>query len=55
MNLTADKCPYCDSDEIVGGPVTIEGRVAIQECDCLNCEKYFEAEFVLSAIRIEGD
>lgn len=52
--LSADECPECGSHEVVGGPVTIEGRVAIQGCDCNNCGKYFEAEYVLSAIRTEA-
>lgn len=53
MTLTSDKCPYCGSGDISGGPVTIEKRKAIQDCDCNNCGKYFEHVFTLTAILTE--
>lgn len=51
--LTSDKCPYCRSDQISGGPVTVESRKAIQDCDCNNCGKYFEVVFTISNVNIE--
>ena len=46
-------CPYCDSDNIEGGQVDVEGNRAFQAVRCLACDRHWEDEYVLSGI-VEG-
>lgn len=45
-------CPSCGSDEIEGGSVSIEGKKAIQECSCLNCESQWKDTYSLSDVTV---
>ena len=32
-------CPYCESSQIEGGSIEIDGQQAWQKVSCLDCEK----------------
>jgi len=36
------KCPYCQSDHIEGGGVSVDGDYAWQEVRCVDCNKAWE-------------
>ncbi|ARM86143.1 hypothetical protein [Marinobacter salarius] len=44
-------CPCCHSDEVEGDEVVIQGKKAIQEMGCNNCEAEWEDVYTLSAVR----
>ena len=35
----SSKCPFCQSEQIEGGPVEIDGDTAWQKVSCLDCDK----------------
>jgi len=39
-------CPICGSDDLEGGPISIEGNYAIQEMDCVICEATWMDHYV---------
>jgi len=46
-------CPFCGRHEdatVEGGPVDIQGPIAVQECWCLDCGKHWNASFRLEGI-----
>ena len=52
------KCPRCGSEEIEGGFVGIEGRLAVQEnCGCLSCGAHWHDVYALvdNVMDEEGD
>lgn len=42
------QCPYCDSDEIEGDSVEIDGNAAYQQMSCKACERYWKDFYVLA-------
>ena len=41
-------CPHCGPDgNVEGGPVWIEGRLAMQECNCTECDKHWREVYQL--------
>jgi hypothetical protein len=48
-------CPACGSDQIGGGPVTIEGAAAFQEVSCLECDATWEDVYRLTGYRSLDD
>ncbi|MDD5713116.1 MAG: hypothetical protein PHY31_10235, partial [Smithellaceae bacterium] len=43
-------CPYCESDQIGGGPVEIDAGYAHQDIFCLSCEKGWMNEYTLTGL-----
>jgi hypothetical protein len=51
-------CPYCNSEEIEGGPFQCEAGVCWQEVTCLQCEERWHDIYQLAdihALSAEGD
>lgn len=50
--LAADgtACPYCESPDIEGGPVEIEGGSAWQQCHCLDCNATWNDVYTLATV-----
>ena len=46
-NLANDACPVCGSTSIEGWEVTIEGSLAIQECTCAECGRFWNDVYEL--------
>jgi len=44
------KCPYCKEGDIEGSSVEIDGRYAIQEMECLYCDKTWNDVYALITI-----
>ena len=42
-----DECPVCDSDEIEGYSISVEGPECHQQVQCLNCESEWLDLYVL--------
>lgn len=40
-------CPFCDTDQLEGDGVEIDGRNAYQEIRCLKCDKSWTDYYVL--------
>lgn len=34
-----NRCPHCDSGDLNGGPVEIDGNIAWQEVTCIDCDE----------------
>lgn len=43
-------CPFCDSDELEGGSINIEGNNAYQGMFCHSCNAGWDDVYVLSGI-----
>jgi transposase-like protein len=43
-------CPYCESNQISGGSIDVEGAAAWQEITCNDCGKAWTDEFKLVSI-----
>jgi transcription elongation factor Elf1 len=43
-------CPFCHSQDITGGSVEIEGRVAYQDVSCNICDESWTDEYTLTGI-----
>ena len=51
-----ERCPVCDSPQIEGGNVQIDGTEAWQPVSCLNCEASWTEVYVADMrINIEGE
>ncbi|MGR5347467.1 hypothetical protein [Vibrio mediterranei] len=48
----ANLCPVCQSAEIEGKSVDIEGKTAVQQCFCHDCEATWEDTYQLSGVRV---
>lgn len=50
----ANRCPNkkCDSTDIEGGPIDIEGQTAIQEVSCNECEGVWNDVYTLSSYEV---
>ena len=44
-----ERCPWCESHEIEGGPVEVLPSMALQEVSCINCDASWKAEYHLTA------
>lgn len=40
-------CPFCDSEDIEGGPVEVDAGCATQEIDCHTCGKSWNDQYKL--------
>lgn len=51
---TPNHCPVsdCQSEEIEGGSVSIEGQIAVQEVSCSACHCVWEDIYNLSSYRV---
>lgn len=49
---TPNLCPQCDSDQIVGKVVEIEGKEAHQPCYCDDCNTEWTDTYTLSDVTI---
>ena len=49
----AGKCPCCNSDQIEGGPVQIDGPSAWQSISCNDCGARWADIYTLSSYEIE--
>lgn len=41
------RCPFCDSENIEGGPVEVDAGTATQEMLCLSCAKAWNDQYKL--------
>ena len=48
-------CPFCLSDEIEGGSVTIDGRYATQEVACSACGGVWHSYYILTGYCVVVD
>ncbi|MFQ5491992.1 MAG: hypothetical protein ACE5GE_14845 [Phycisphaerae bacterium] len=46
------RCPFCDGDQIEGGPVEIDEGQAIQPVGCLNCDRRWNDVYTLHDIEV---
>jgi DNA-directed RNA polymerase subunit RPC12/RpoP len=47
--LEEPRCPYCYSDEIVGGSIQIDGSTAWQPITCVDCGKRWNDIYTIIA------
>lgn len=40
-------CPACGSDDIEGGSIDVEGKIAKQEVSCNNCDAEWSDNYML--------
>ena len=48
-------CPYCGSDDIVGGEFDSEAVHVYRDVKCLSCQGVFTEVFELTNIKFEND
>jgi hypothetical protein len=44
------RCPFCESEQIEGGPVEIDYGRAFQEMGCIDCDKTWNDVYALTGI-----
>jgi len=50
LENAANLCPFCQSPDITGGPVDINGREAWQEVSCNECHEQWRDVYALAFV-----
>jgi len=48
IEALGNHCPFCNSDEIVGGSFDVDNGRVFQPIYCLECDKGWENEYTIS-------